>query len=87
MAYYENAYTVEIHTLGGTTVTFADSADTPGAGTSAYTALMGHQDICGLGAVEGGDPANFFIPFHAVDAAIYSLSRTEGEAPVDDTCQ
>lgn len=87
MAYYVNAYTVTVNTIGGASVTFTDGADTPGAGASANAALEGHQDIKGLGVVgEAAEASNVFIPFHAVDNAVITFSRTTGEKPADTTC-
>lgn len=81
MAIYKNSYKVVIKTLGGTEVT-ANDATVAGVGSSAMAALMNGQDVYVLDGNGGGT----FIPFHAVESAVVTLTRSEAEAPADETC-
>lgn len=77
---WQNNYKVEITTGAGFTAT-ADDAVTPGQGGSAWTALQGRMDV-----IIQGESETTFIPFHAVDHAIVTLTREEVDAPDDAAC-
>lgn len=77
---YANSYKVTVKTLGGTSLVFDDSVDA-GAGASAYGAVDNGQDI----------KANIsgklnIVPFHAVDSVVVEVTRSEVDAPADETC-
>lgn len=71
---------VVITTIGGFSAT-ADDAVSAGQGTGAYNALEMKRDVKILAENE-----ITFIPYHAVDHAIITITRSEEEDPVDDTC-
>ena len=77
---WKNSYKVDVTTSGGYTASFDDSANT-GQGSAAYASVMSGQDIHGI--VEDNE---IVIPFHAVDHAVITFSRTEVDKPVDDMC-
>ena len=81
---YVNQYTVAVKTLGGTEVTFDDSTDA-GAGAAAYAALEAKQDIK-ANVTSNDETTLVIIPFHAVDSAAVSFTRTQAEDPADPTC-
>lgn len=81
---YVNQYTVAVKTLGGTTVTFADSTDA-GAGAAAYDSVLKGKDIH-ANVTSGETTTEYVIPFNAIDSATVTLSRTTAEDPVDSTC-
>lgn len=69
-----------ITTIGGFEYT-ADDATTPGVGTAAYGSLMAERTII------GNDSGTItIIPWHAVDHAVVTITRTSEEAPEDPTC-
>lgn len=78
---WNNKYSVEITTGGGYTAT-ADDAVTDGVGSSARSLLAAGADIT-IATATG----EIFIPFHAVDHAVITLTRTDDPDPVDPTCQ
>lgn len=78
---YKNQYTVVVKTIGGTSVTFADST-AEGSGAAALASLEKGADI---DAYAG--ETRTIIPFHAVDNATITLARTTVEKPEDETCQ
>lgn len=77
---WKNSYSVEITTSGGYTVT-ADDAVTAGVGSSAYAMLLEGKDLEIANATGG-----ILIPYHAVDHAIYTLTRTNEPDVADPTC-
>ena len=80
----KNVIEVQVHTLGGTDVTFSDSTDA-GSGSAAYAALSGKRDI--VAPVTADETTSlFFIPYHSVDSAAVTITPTEVEDPEDATC-
>lgn len=77
---YQNQIKVEITTGAGFTAT-ADDSVTFGVGSSAWATLQAQCDVQIM-----GDGEITFIPFHAVDHAIVTITRTEVEDPEDPTC-
>lgn len=73
-------YSVAVTTIGGYTHTFADTASMK-IGKSAWSALQGAIDI----KIDDGTNV-YFIPFHAVDRAILTVTATEETKPVDVNC-
>lgn len=69
-----------ITTIGGFEYT-ADDASTPGLGTAAYASLQAERTIVG-----NEDGTITIIPWHAVDHAVITVTRTSEEAPEDPTC-
>lgn len=77
---WKNSYSVEITTGAGYTVT-ADDAVTEGVGASAYAMITEGKDLH-IQTATGG----VLIPFHAVDHAVYTLTRSQVADPTDPTC-
>lgn len=77
---YQNSIKVEITTFGGYSTT-ADDATISGVGAVAWADLQSQKDLT-IQTATGWD----FIPFHAVDHAIVTMTRSEGEDPEDPTC-
>lgn len=69
-------YTVTVSTLGGGEFAIADTADIR-SGKSAWDSIQRRNDIC-VAYESDGDPVTLFIPFHAIDHAILSVTPTEG---------
>jgi hypothetical protein len=77
---FKNEYSVEITTSGGYTVT-ADDATLAGSGSAAMVCLENATDVK-IPTATGST----IIPFHAVDHAIVTLTRTTVADPADPTC-
>lgn len=71
---------VEITTSANFAIT-ADDAVVSGQGTAAYSALEAHRD---QHIVSGSNIT--FIPFHAIDHAVITLTQVTEADPVDPTC-
>lgn len=77
-------YSVEVFTLGGGDFTIADEADIK-SGKATWDALQRRTDICVATSISDED-VTLFIPFHAVDHAILTVTPTEVEKPEDPNC-
>lgn len=73
-------YSVAVTTIGGYSHTFADTA-TLKNGKSAWDALQRAVDI----KIDDGTNT-YFIPFHAVDHAVLTITSTQETKPVDVNC-
>ena len=78
---WNNKYSVEITTGSGYTVT-ADDAVVAGVGSSVRSMLAAGEDLT-IATATG----EIFIPFHSVDHAVVTLTRTNDPDPTDPTCQ
>lgn len=77
---YQNQIKVVITTGAGYEAT-ADDAVVAGVGSSTWATLVNQGDVQ---IPNGGEI--IFIPFHAVDHAVVTITRTEVEDPEDPTC-
>lgn len=77
---YQNSYKVEI-TTGANYTTTADDAVIAGVGSVAWADLQAQKDLM-IQTATGYE----FIPFHAVDHAVVTFTRTQVPDPVDPTC-
>ena len=77
---YQNSIKVEITTGGGYSTT-ADDATIAGVGAVAWADLQSQKDLI-IQTATGWE----FVPFHAVDHAIVTMTRSEVEDPDDPTC-
>lgn len=74
--------TVNVATVGGTAVLFADDA-----ALSAERSIMNGQQIDATGTVGASEnPVRVIIPFESIDAAATQISHTEDSEVEDDNC-
>lgn len=71
---------VVITTQAGFSAT-ADDAVSAGQGTAAYGALENHRDV-----VIAAETEKTFVPYHAVDHAVITFTRSTVDDPEDPTC-
>ena len=74
---------VNVTTLNGNTFRFADTTDTPNAGSTALTQIGADEMIH---SVENSESAEMYIPFHAVEKAEVRVSNSL-TVPIDDLCK
>lgn len=85
MAIYTNSYKVTVNTVCGSDPFEFDDAVDAGSGASAYASLQAKEAIEAY-ITDDGSTALVIIPYEAVCNAVIEVTRTETEAPEDETC-
>lgn len=91
MAYKKPLVTTTVYYHGGeNTVVFADSISngkTMRYGSTVREQLLKEETVDSIGAIDGGEPTNYVIPYHAVIYAEVIVNESDEQtAPEDDFC-
>lgn len=88
MAYTKPLVTTTVYYHGGENpIVFADAisdGDTVRYGTNVRYQLLHGDTIESVGAINGGDPAKFVIPYHAVIYATVAVADSEAQTKPED---
>ena len=92
MAYKKPLVTTTVYYHDGTDpVVFADAITDGKAvryGSNVKEQILKEETIDSVGAVNGGDPTNYVIPYHAVIRATVAVTESADQTkPTDDFCK